>query len=180
MIRDIDQIGKAKEIIQKLANGIDPTTGGEVGDDHILSDPRIIRMFFFVSEVLDNVIRGDYSKDTKITEFAITPEQKEDVVFTDGDIGVNEIAKCINKSINPLVSRKVSGMLINKGLKRMGILTETETYDGKKRTTINDISQDYGFTEIKRNFDGREYMQVVANDMGKKFVLDNIEEIMDN
>lgn len=178
MIRDIEKIGKAKEIIQKLANGIDPTTGEEIGNDHLLSDPRMIRMFFFVSEVLDNVIRGEYSKDIKITDFVITPEQKESVVFTEGDIGVNEIAKCINKVINPLVSKKVSGALINKGLKRMGILTEIENFDGKKRTATNEISEDYGFSERLRNFEGREYMQVVANDIGKKFVLDNIEEIM--
>ncbi len=178
MIRDIERIGKAKEIIQKLANGIDPTNGEEIKNDHILSDPRIIRMFFFVSEVLDNVIKGEYSKDIKLTDFVITPEQKESVIFTEGDIGVNEIARCINKAINPLVSKKISGLLINKGLKRMGILTEVENNDGKRRTTINEISQNYGFSEVKRSYEGREYMQVVANDMGKKFILDNIEEIM--
>jgi hypothetical protein len=179
VIRDIERIGKAKEIIQKLASGIDPTNGEEIINDHILSDPRIIRMFFFVSEVLDNVIKGEYSKDIKLTDFIITPEQKESVIFTEGDIGVNEVSRCINKAINPLVSKKVSGLLINKGLKRMGILTEVENNDGKRRTTINEISQNYGFSEVKRSYEGREYMQVVANDMGKKFILDNIEEIME-
>lgn len=178
MINDIEKIGKAKDIILKLANGVNPVDGEEIKHDNVLSDPRMIRCFFYVSEVLENVIKGEYSKVAKMTKFIITPEQKDSVIFTEGEIGVNEISKCINEHINPLISRKVTGNLINKGLKRMDILTEIENNDGTRRTAINETSHKYGFNEIKRSYDGKEYFQVVANDMGKKFILENIEEIM--
>ena len=179
MINDIEKIRKAKDIILKLANGIDPVDGGEIKQEHILNDPRMIRCFFFVSEVLENVIVGDYSKGTKkMTKFIITDEQKNKVIFTDGEIGVNEISKCINLSINPLISKKLSGNMINRGLKRMGILTEIENEDKTRRTAINETSINYGFTEVKRSYNGREYFQVVANEEGKKFILENIEEIL--
>ena len=103
---------------------------------------------------------------------------KNKVIFTEGNIGVNEVAKCINEQINPLISKKVTGAQLNKGLKKLGILSELEE-DGKKRTTTNERSKDYGFFLEKRSYDGREYDMVLINDEGKKYILDNIEEIME-
>ena len=60
----------------------------------------------------------------------------------------------------------------------MGILSEIKNDDGTRRTAINETSHNYGFIEIERNYNGRKYFQVVANDIGKKFILDNIEEVL--
>ena len=177
MINDIEKIEKAKIIIQKIADGTNPTNGLLIETDSFLHDPRIIRCFYYISDVLDGVINGSYSN-KKITDFIITNEQKSEVKFTEGNIGVNETAKCINQQINPLISKKVSGALLNKGLKRMGILSELVA-DGKKRTITNENSKDYGFFLEKRNYEGREYEMVLINDEGKKFILDNIEKIME-
>ncbi|MDI9476717.1 MAG: hypothetical protein WBJ17_02690 [Natronincolaceae bacterium] len=177
MIYDIEKIEKAKAVLQSIANGKDPISGGAIEEGNFVNDPRLIRMFYFVAEVLDNVVKGNYSRG-KVSEFIITGEQKNDVVFTEGNIGVNEIAKCINQQINPLMSKKVSGMAINNGLKRLGILSEAIDDLGKKRTTTNEKSVDYGFQLEKRNYNGVEYYMVVIDDKGKKYILDNIEEIM--
>ncbi len=177
MINEIDKIEKAKIIIQKIANGTNPTNGLPIETDSFLQDPRIIRCFYYVSEVLQGVINGSYSN-KKITDFIITHEQKSKVIFTEGNIGVNEVAKCINEQINPLISKKVAGTHLNKGLKKLGILSEL-IEDGKKRTTINESSANYGFFLEKRNYNGREYDMVVINDEGKKYILDNIENIME-
>jgi hypothetical protein len=56
-----------------------------------------------------------------MTKFVITEEQKKSIVFTEGEIGVNEISKCINMNINPLISKKVTGNTINRGLKKIGL-----------------------------------------------------------
>lgn len=178
MIRDIEKIRKAREIILNLANGVDPINEIEIKTNDVLSDPRIIRCFFFIGEVLDGVAKGEYSKGTKGLKFIITPEQKANVVFTGGEIGVNEISKCINEQLNPLLSKRTAGSLINKGLKKMKILSEREDPDGKIRTTINEKSAKYGFIEVQKTFNGDEYTQVLANDLGKNFILDNIDEIM--
>lgn len=177
MINDIERIEKAKIIIQKIANGTNPTNGLPIETDSFIQDPRIIRCFYYVSEVLQGVINGSYSN-KKITDFIITNEQKSKVIFTEGNIGVNEVSKCINEQINSLISKKVSGAYLNKGLKKLGILTEVED-DGKKRTSTNENSKDYGFFLEKRNFNGREYDMVLINDVGKKYILDNIENIME-
>ena len=84
MINDIDKIGKANNIILKLANGIDPVNGEVIENDNVLNDPRMIRCFFFVSKVLENVIAGEYSKASKKTKFIITDEQKDRIIFKIG------------------------------------------------------------------------------------------------
>lgn len=177
MIYDIEKIEKARAILQSIANGKDPINGEIIEEDNFINDPRLIRMFYFVAEVMDNVVKGNYSKG-KVSEFLITGEQKNDIVFTEGNIGVNEVAKCINQQINPLISKKATGMAINKGLKRLGLLSEAIDDLGKKRTTTNEKSIDYGFQLEKRDYNGVEYYMVVIDDKGKKYILDNIEEIM--
>jgi hypothetical protein len=177
MIKDIEKIEKARLIIQKIADGTNPINGQPVEADSFLHDSRIIRCFYFISEVLEAVVKGTYSN-KKINDFVITDEQKNKVVFTEGNIGVNEAARCINLQLNPLMSKKVTGAQLNKGLKRLGILSEA-VEDGKKRTVTNEISKDYGFFSEKRSYDGREYDMVLINNEGKKYILDNIEKIME-
>lgn len=175
MLSEIEKIEKAKNIIKQIADGTNPVNGDVIEGDVLLNDPRIIRCFYFVSEVLNNVIKGEYKKPSR---FVITEHEKARVVFTEGNTGVNQIAQCINKQINPLVSKKTTGAAINIGLTRMGIITKTRNDEGKTRTTVNEDSHLYGFHLEKRNFNGRDYDVVVIDDKGKKFILDNIEEIM--
>lgn len=176
-MNETEKIEKAINVLQKIAKGIDPLTGGQISEDSFLNDPKIIRCFYFVSEVLDNVVKGAYSN-RNLTNFNITEEQRKNVVFPEGKIGVNEFSKVINKYIDPITSKKITGVELNKRLKKRGILSEVETNDGKKRTVTNDSSIKYGFESISREYNGVEYDQVVINDKGKYFLLENLEKIM--
>lgn len=177
LLNEVEKIEKAKSILKKIADGTNPINGEAIEGDILLNDPRIIRCFYFVAEVLDKVIKSEYSN-KKVSGFVMTEQEKENVVFTQGKIGVNEVAKCINKHINPLVSKKTTGVAINNGLKRMGILSVKVNSDGKKRTTITENSYILGFSLEKKIYNGNEYDQVVLDDTGKKFIIENIEEIM--
>ena len=57
-------------------------------------------------------------------------------------------------------------------------MSEVKLDDGKTRTAINETSSQYGFESEKRVYNGNEYEMVVINDIGKKYLLENIEEIM--
>jgi hypothetical protein len=43
---------------------------------------------------------------------------------------------------------------------------------------VNPQSAQYGLENEKRSFNGVEYDMVVISDKGKKYLLDNLEEIM--
>lgn len=70
----------------------------------------------------------------KLAQFVITAEEKSNVHFPLGNIGVNQFAWSINSAADLNRSRKITGAEINKQLKKMGILAEEILADGKKRT----------------------------------------------
>ncbi|MDK2799043.1 MAG: hypothetical protein PWQ70_662 [Clostridiales bacterium] len=181
MTDEHEKILKAREVLQKIANGINPISGQLIDADKesFLNDPRIIRCFFYVSDILEKVANGQVNRNIKKpTEFSITDDEKRLVKLPDYKIGINEFAKCINNVINLNRSKRLTGTEINKQLKKMGLLSEEVTENGKTRTIVNDKSGEYGIEAEKRTFNGREYEAVLFNDKGKKFLLDNIEKIM--
>src|SRR5690348_8285188 len=97
MNSDFEKIEKAKEMLQKIAGGVNPLNGEMIEKDNILNDTRIIRCFYFIAEIMDNVVNGVYSRNgNRLEKFIITTEQKNKVQFTQGKIGVNEFSRCIN------------------------------------------------------------------------------------
>lgn len=179
MVDEFEKMEKAKNVLLKISKGVDPLSGEAIAENNFLNDPRIIRCFYFVTEVLDNVIQGVYRKTgSRLPDFIITPEQKQRVTFPEGKIGVNEFSRQINQYIDTNASKKLTGMEFNKKLKKMGILTDKIIENGKTRTVINPNSAKYGLEMENRKYNGMEYEMVVINDQGKKYLLDNIETIM--
>ena len=177
MHSEMEKLEKSIIVLERIAKGIDPLTGEIIRENSFLNDPKIIRCFYYVAEVLRNASKGVYSNN-KATEFIITDEQKKRVEFPQGKIGVNEFSKRVNECLDLCFSRKLTGVELNKRLKKMGVLGEEKMENGKTRTITNEDSIMYGFEMEKREYNGREYEAVVINDKGKKYLLDNIESIM--
>jgi hypothetical protein len=132
-----------------------------------------------VQQVLNKVVEGSINTgNRKLAQFIITAEEKSKVQFPEGNIGINQFARCINSVIDLNQSRKITGVEINKQLKKMGILAEEPLADGKRRTIVNDNSPKYGIVTEKRNYSGNEYDMVCFNDIGKKFLLNDLEKIL--
>jgi hypothetical protein len=177
MYSELGKIDKAKIVLQDIVNGVNPLSGKPIAKDNFVSDARITGCFNFITEVLDNVLNGVY-RNQKLSAFIMTEDQKSKVTFPEGKIGVNEFSRRINAQLNLGVSKKLTGVELNKRLKKMGILSEIITKEGKTRTVVNPQSAQYGLENEKRSFNGVEYDMVVISDKGKKYLLDNLEEIM--
>jgi hypothetical protein len=181
MYVDVEKMEKAKIVLAKIAKGVNPVTGEMIDKESFLNDSKMVRCFNFTTEVLDKVMNEiNYNKNrSKFERFIITPEQKSRVVLPEGKIGVSEFAKCINSHIDINHSKKLTGVELNKGLKKLGVLSEVNTGDGKTRTVVTPNSIKYGFETEKRSYNGVEYDKVVINENGKKYLLENIEKIME-
>ena len=53
---ELEKIAYAKSFIDKLARGINPINDREIPDDDVVNNPRLCRCFFYVSEVLGQII----------------------------------------------------------------------------------------------------------------------------
>ncbi len=174
-----DRLLKAKEVIQQIANGVNPLDQSEIPDDSFLHHPKIIRSLFCLLDYMDKEMNNSSShSQPKPKTFMITAEQKSAVEFPDGPIGVNVLVKAINLVIDPTTSKKLNGAGLNKQLKKLGILSEEIDEKGKKRTIVNENSEGYGIIAQRRVFDGVEYDQVLFDEEGKAFVLQNIESLL--
>jgi len=178
---DINKLNKAKIVLEKMANGIDPVDGSKIDEKSFLNDPRIIRCLFYVNEILQMTIDGDLENrntDRKKLPFVITDEEKSQVKFPEGNIGVNAFSQYINRVISPHRSKKLNGTELNRQLKKMGILGEQENEQGKKKTIVPEESVQYGIHTELSNYNGVEYEKVVFDSNGVRFLLENLEKIM--
>lgn len=121
MLYDIDTLQKSKMVLEKIAKGVNPISGEAIDEVSFLNDPGVIRCFYSMAEVLENVMNGTMDPPVARPQaFVITPEQKTKVVFPPVNIGVNEFSKCINACLSPGLSKKLTGAELNKRLKKAG------------------------------------------------------------
>lgn len=171
-----EQILKVKEILLKMAGGIDPIHGEVISEESFLNDPNIIRSFYYTVDVLEHVVQGTLYK-RQTSTFHITQEQINKVVLPEGKIGVSDFTNCINAVLD-IQDKKVNSTDLNRRLRLMQILDESKGEDGRVKTIIGVQSHQYGFESERRSFHGHEYDKIVINDQGKRFLLENLERIM--
>jgi len=174
---DFDKLDESQKILRQIANGVDPINQIPIKQDSFLNDPRIIRSLYFLVDFIDSELAK--IPRSKKNKFFISEEQKNQVKFPDGEIGINDAAKAINEVIDTRFIKRINGTMINKQLKKMGILSEEKTEDGKVRTITNENSAGYGIISRTRFFDNRQYEQVLFTDQGKQFLLNHLERILE-
>jgi hypothetical protein len=179
MYYEVEYLNQTKNVLERLARGINPLTGKVVEKESFLKQVEIGKCLTTAREVVDRLIQngGRFGSD-KQTKFTITAAQKKTIKLTDGKIGVNEFSRCVNLCLDPDDSKKLTGVELNRRLRKLGILSEAKLADGKSHTTVNARSPEFGFESEHRAYKGEEYEMVVMNEIGKKYLLDNLETIM--
>ena len=87
---ELEKIAYAKSFIDKLANGINPIDDSVIKDDDIVNNVRISRCFFYVSDVLRQIIdNGGISKKKAFIPFDLTLEARSKFEYSDN------ITKCV-------------------------------------------------------------------------------------
>ena len=103
---ELEKIEYAKSFIDKLANGINPLDDSPIPDNDIANNVRLSRCFFYVSDILRQVIENEgttSSKKKTKNAFNITQEQLSRFSYSETPISISEIAK---KSTNLLIQNR--------------------------------------------------------------------------
>ena len=176
---ELETLQRAKMYMDKLANGINPIDDTAIPEDEIVNNVRLSRCFFYVSNVLQKVIDEENApkKKTSVKKipYAITQEQKAEVLISDQPVGISEIAGRLNVHIDPEVSKKLSYGTLTKWLLEIGMLEMALTADGtqKKRPTQQGVQ--IGITVEDRIGSKGPYQAVVYNRTAQQFIVDNLE-----
>jgi len=175
MHQDIELIIRAQQILREIAQGINPFTGETIEESNFVKNPKMIRCFNFVADVLE---RTKSTVRNLNTQFIITKAQKEEIDIPFETIGITKFIQAVNQVINQSISKRASSKKIFDSLKTLGILGETVDRDGRKTTIVIPNSANYGFESVRRVSNDIEYEQVVANRKGQKYLIDNLEMLM--
>ena len=99
---ELEKIAYAKSFIDKLANGINPLDDTPIPDGDIANNVRLSRCFFYVSEVLRQVIDNGGVESTvpkkekkKKQSYSLTTEQIAQFEYSNTPITSSEILKRI-------------------------------------------------------------------------------------
>lgn len=178
---ELETMKRAKEYIDKLANGIDPLTDELIKDDSVLNNVRISRCLFYVSGVLQEVIDNGgktvraASEDSRLP-FTITPEQKAMIPLSETPVGVMDFAKVIGSvlpdNIKPLSATKITGWLLDNEY-----LTE-EISGGKRRKISTAKGESVGIITVDgTSRTGIPYRKNIYTIDAQRFIIENLELI---
>ena len=179
---ELETLQRAKMYLDKLANGIDPLTGREVPQEDLINNIRISRCFFYVSDVLRQVIEkgGINGKPEKIKKvpFSLTLEQRNQCYFSQEPVTVSMIVRRINalideRTMTPLKTTSVTDWMMDEGF-----LEQLTTADNHHIKRASPEGEKLGIHNEDRQGQYGAYTAVIYDLNAQHFILDNLDSIL--
>ena len=173
---ELENLQRAKMYVDKLARGIDPITNQEMEYDTVLNNVRLARCFFYVSDILTQVIDngGVVGSKPKKYPFAITREQLARVQVSGKPIRVTQLVDLITAAVNDPQMRKLRTTVITNWLLEKGFLEKQTSPEGEPSRIPTYNGMMLGLTIQTRQGKRGEYQSVFYNTQAQQFVLDNL------
>ena len=179
---DLEIMQRAKMYIDKMANGVNPLTELPVPDEDCVSNVRISRCLFFVSDVLRKVIDngGIGSKKAEMLPFSISPEQLGNYSISEKPITISAMASRISSLVDTKSMKKLGFRDIYAFLTETGYLKPVEREDGKKSRVPTEKGFEMGIIQEDRlGKTGYQYTANLLTDKAQLFILDNMDQILE-
>ena len=126
-------IQHAKDYMDLLSKGIDPISRNDVGEDSVVSEPRLQKCFAFVSGILEELLANEgyvslpydgpdappnasapqYELVRKKDPFRLSQQQRRSVMIAKGPVTPNTFVNQINRVIDSTAMEKLSIKSIN-------------------------------------------------------------------
>lgn len=177
---ELETMQRAKMYMDQLAQGIDPITNREIPEDSTLNNVRLARCFFYVSEVLGQVIAngGVIGGKPKLQAFSITMDQLTKVQISQEPIRVTQLIDRISAAVDNPHMKKLNTTTVTNWLLEKGFLEKQDSPDGKSRRVPTQNGRMIGLsTEIRQGQYG-EYQAVFYNVNAQRFVMDNLSDML--
>jgi len=192
---ELEKLQRAKLYMDKLADGIDPVTDAEMPEDSVLNQVRLSRCFFYVSDVLRQVIENGGAEAENqcrtekedvaeksvqrppITDFALTPEQRKALVFSEEPIPISNLVAALNRLIDSEHTKKLSAIAVTDWLLEAGFLEKAEL-DGRKSRLPTPQGKRIGLSTVHRRGQYGEYDMVLYDEEAQRFIADNLNAVV--
>lgn len=177
---ELEKIARAKLYMEKLANGINPLNDQSIPEEELINNVRLSRCFFFVADVLRQVVENGGTKPVKRAEKApleVTVEVRSRFAYSDTPIAASEIARRVNDLIDTDKMKKLSYAGIAAWLIEAGLLEQVQTSAGRQRKRPTENGRAMGISIEDRVSQNGPYQVVVYNTEAQHFIVDNLDAI---
>ena len=178
---ELETMQRAKMYVDMLAQGIDPITNKEIPEDSTLNNVRLARCFFYVSDVLGQVIAngGVIGSKPKLQPFAVNTEQLANVQISQEPVRVTQLVEMISAVADNPQMKKLSTTVITNWLLEKGFLEKQIGLDGKSRRVPTQNGFMIGLSTETRQGQYGEYQAVFYNASAQQFILDNLAAMLE-
>lgn len=180
---ELEKMERAKMYIDKLANGINPLDDTMAPEGDIVNNVRLSRCFFYVADVLRQVIENGgiqpaAPKKPKKAPFEIPPEKREQFARSERPIPISEIARRINALVESEEMKKLSYSAILNWLVAIGMMELVTLPDGKRTRWPTGLGRENGILMEERVGSSGPYQAVVYDQNAQQFIVDNLDAIL--
>lgn len=180
---ELEKIERTKMYMDKLANGINPIDDTVIPDEDIINNVRLSRCFFFVSDVLRQVIENGGikpagGKKTKKLPLSIPFEERAKFNYSEAPITASEIAKRVNELADTENMKKLSYSGILTWLTEIGMMELAFTAEGKQTKRPTKLGRENGISVEERMGSSGPYQVVVYSSEAQHFIVDNLDAII--
>ena len=182
---DLEKIEYAKSFIDKLANGINPLDDSPIPDNDIANNVRLSRCFFYVSDILRQVIENGGVQPAKVTkqrknEFALSDGERKKIQISETPLTVSEISNHLNNLVDLETTKKITAATINNWLLNLQLLEVVSQPNGKTRKLPTEQGNEIGIFTEERTGQYGAYITVLFSSSAQQFIYDNIDAIVDS
>ena len=178
---DREILCRAKEYVDKLANGIDPLTDSPVNENDIVNNIRISRCLFYVSNVLNRVIaNGVHLKKKYISKqsFSLSKEDLKKLEYYDDPVPITKFLRNINALINENIMKKLSYKSVQAWLVKVGLLENANGKYGNSKLCPTELGNQMGISIKERvNSYNSSYFVIYYDRNAQEFIVANLREI---
>ena len=180
---ELEKIERAKMYMDKLANGINPIDDTMVPDEDIINNVRLSRCFFFVSDVLRQVIENGRTNPIAVKRPQKLPleipfEKRCQFDYSEKPIPASEIARRVNNLADNENMKKLTYSSIFSWLADIGRIEEVSTSNGKHIKRPTEIGRENGISVEDRISNNGPYQVVVYSTAAQHFIMDNLDAIV--
>jgi len=180
MPTELEKLERARLYIEQLANGIDPISGRELPEDSALNQVRLSRCFFYVAEVLGQVIANggqvQRSFAPLLPPFEMPAELRSKIPIEPG-VMIKRFTESINALADLSAMRKLKMTALTAWLEEEGYL-RGDMYNGKKRRVPTDKGRAAGITGDERQGQYGSYTATLYNEDAQRLMIAHLDEII--
>ena len=182
---ELEKIAYAKGFIDKLANGINPIDDSVIPDGDVVNNVRLSRCFFFVSDILRQVVDNGgitpapiaKEKKTKKHAYYLSAEQAASFEYSKEAIPISELARRIF-AVGPQEGvKKFSLRTLTKWLLFNDFLEVKRESDGAKYYVPTELGESVGIELEERVGMYGTYRALLYSEEAQHFIIDNLEAV---